>query len=81
MAREIICGIYCIENIMDGKKYIGQSKNIYTRWYQHKLELNYNKHGNRYLQNAWNKYGENNFKFYIIEKCSEDELNEKEIKI
>ncbi len=79
MAREIICGIYCIENIIDGKKYIGQSKNIYNRWYQHKLELNHNKHGNRYLQNAWNKYGENNFKFYIIEKCSEDELNEKEI--
>lgn len=79
MSKEKISGIYCIENIIDGKKYIGQSKNIYNRWYQHKLELNHNKHGNIYLQNAWNKYGENNFKFYIIEKCSEDELNEKEI--
>ena len=32
MAKEKICGIYCIENLVNHKKYIGQSVNIYTRW-------------------------------------------------
>jgi hypothetical protein len=79
MAKEKICGIYCIENLVNSKKYIGQSKDIYTRWYSHKFKLNNNSHYNKYLQNAWNKYGENNFKFYIVEECLENELDNKEI--
>lgn len=31
MSEEKICGIYCIENIINGKKYIGQSINIFSR--------------------------------------------------
>lgn len=31
------------------------------------------------MQNAWNKYGEENFRFYIVEECNQKELNEKEI--
>lgn len=31
------------------------------------------------MQNSWNKYGEDNFKFYILEKCSKENLDEKEI--
>jgi group I intron endonuclease len=76
---EKISGIYCIENTVNHKKYIGQSVNIYTRWKQHKNDLYNNKHRNNYLQKAWNKYGENNFNFQIIEKCDEDNLNEKEM--
>jgi group I intron endonuclease len=30
--------------------------------------LNKNKHHSKYLQRAWNLYGEQNFKFYIIEE-------------
>lgn len=79
MRKNIISGIYCIENIKDNKKYIGQSKNIYDRWAKHKLELNRNNHDNDYLQNAWNKYGELCFTFYILEECDEIELDDKEI--
>ena len=57
-------GIYVIENLLDKKKYIGSAKNIDKRWYQHKYTLNKNMHDNSYLQNAWNKYGKNNFIFY-----------------
>ena len=32
------------------------------------------------MQKAWNKYGEENFEFTIIEECPEDQLDEKEIK-
>lgn len=74
-----ISGIYCIENKITNKKYIGKSVNIYERWRQHKIFLRHNKHHNKYLQFAWNKYGENTFDFYIIEECIEDELNDKEI--
>jgi hypothetical protein len=28
-----------------------------------------NKHSNQHLQNSWNKYGEQNFRFEIVEEC------------
>ena len=40
MAEEKISGIYCIENTKNHKKYIGQSIDIYQRWYAHKSKLN-----------------------------------------
>ena len=71
-------GIYKIENLVNGKIYIGQSKQIRQRWTEHKKELRHNRHRNEYLQRAWNKYGEDNFKHEILELCSEEELDEKE---
>lgn len=72
-------GIYKIENLVNGKVYIGQARNIDRRLNNHLQELIKNIHGNQYLQNAWNKYGEENFKFEPIEECLETELDEKEI--
>jgi len=78
MTKEI-CGIYKIENIKNGKLYIGQSKNIRKRLYEHKRTLNCGNHKNTYLQRSWNKYGEKSFSFIIIEECDKLELSEKEI--
>lgn len=75
MAKEKICGIYCIKNLINEKVYIGQSVDIEKRWHVHKSELNRNVHINEKLQNAWNKYGSLNFSFDILEKCEKDELD------
>ena len=72
------CGIYAIKNIVNGKRYIGSAKNISRRWSTHKLLLNKGMHYNSHLQSTWNKYGENNFEFYILLKCKKDELIENE---
>lgn len=71
-------GIYCIENISTKKKYIGQSINIENRWSKHKSELKHSVHDNNYLQKAWNKYGESDFKFYVLEYCEKEKLNDLE---
>ena len=78
MAREQICGIYCIESMIDNKKYIGQSVDINQRFRAHKSNLRRNKHSNSHLQGAWNLYKEDNFIFYVVEECDRDELDDKE---
>ena len=60
-------GIYKIEIIVKGKLYIGSAKNIEKRKKEHFNALKNNAHKNKHLQNAWNKYGENNFRFSILE--------------
>lgn len=75
-----ICGVYEILNKVNDKRYIGQSVNIYKRWKQHKNKLNENAHRNSYLQNSWNKYGEENFKFSILCECSIEDLDDNEKK-
>lgn len=64
--------------MQNNKKYIGLSRDISRRWNEHRSELNNQTHVNKYLQSAWNKYKEVNFKFYIIELCDEELLSERE---
>lgn len=74
------CGIYMIFNILNGKRYIGSSNNLYNRLYTHYSHLKDNCSHNQHLQNAWNKYGEENFNYAILEYCNEDVQFEKEQK-
>lgn len=62
-----ISGIYKIINRVNEKYYVGSSENIKVRWSKHKTCLKYNRHWNSKLQNAWNKYGKENFEFVIVE--------------
>lgn len=62
-------GIYKIHCKVDDKVYIGYSSNIKKRFSLHKLKLKNNTHENSYLQNAWNKHGEDAFSFVILEEC------------
>jgi group I intron endonuclease len=67
-------GVYKIKNIINNKCYYGSSKEIEKRWSRHKNDLNKNKHHNIFLQRAWNKYGETNFLFEIVETCEIEQL-------
>ena len=70
-------GIYKITNKINGHAYIGQSTNIYRRWKRHQ---NYEIEDAHYpLYKAFQKYGLENFNFEVIEECSVEQLNEKEI--
>lgn len=73
-------GIYAIKNRTNNKMYIGQSVNARKRKSYHLWLLRTNNHFNPKLQSAFNKYGEENFEFVILEKCNKDELDDKEIK-
>lgn len=72
-------GIYGIQNKINGKIYIGKTgMNFGDRWDSHKSLLRSGKHFNQHLQRAWNKYGEENFEFIVIEDCAVEELDDKE---
>ena len=76
-----VIGIYKITNKINGKCYIGQSDNITARWQKHrKTPFNPNSRCYNYpLYRAIRKYGLENFTFEVVEECSIDELEEKEI--
>lgn len=64
-------GVYIIQNTIDQKIYIGASVDMYNRLCQHKWQLRTNKHTNNHLQSSYNKYGEENFIFDVLEECDE----------
>lgn len=70
--------IYLIKNIINLKIYIGKAASFEVRKKEHLRKLKYNKHVNNYLQNSYNKYGEENFTFEILEECEEISINERE---
>lgn len=72
-------GIYAITNTKNNKMYIGQSKDIMSRWEQHLKSIEFNKNDSIELYKAMKKYGVSNFAFSILEKCPLEELDEKEV--
>lgn len=66
-------GIYKIENLTNGKIYIGQSIEIEKRWQKHLTAQD-----DFYIHKALRKYGKTNFSFQILEECNQEELDNKE---
>lgn len=76
-------GIYRIRNLVNGKMYIGfTNMNFGDRRDCHFACLRNNYHFNHDLQNDFNKYGESNFVFEVVEEIESDDIlkyQEKEI--
>jgi group I intron endonuclease len=70
--------IYGIKNIDSCKIYVGSSSVPKRRKSQHFSDLRKGRHPNRYLQNAFNKYGEGKFEWIVLENCDNDMLAERE---
>lgn len=71
--------IYVIENLINGKKYVGKTmKTVEERW---KTHIRDSKRGTTKLYNAIKKYGVDNFDTYWMEcthRVSNDVLNQRE---
>lgn len=74
----VSCGIYKIINTLNGKFYIGSSKNIHKRWRQHLSHLRTKVHNNIILQRVFDKYGVKVLKIVIIENCDQHNLFKRE---
>lgn len=67
-------GIYYIQNINNGKVYIGSAVYIPIRWRRHRSRLLCGGHCNGHLQAAWDKDGEDSFIFGIVEIVDDNDI-------
>ena len=66
-------GIYKIENLVNGKVYIGQSIHIERRWQEHCQPSS-----RSLIGKAIQKYGKEHFTFQVLDECAEEYLDELE---
>jgi group I intron endonuclease len=68
-------GVYCWLNLVNSKMYIGGAYGSLHRRHRNYLSLfARGKCHNRHLQYAWDKYGEENFKFLVFRRCPASEV-------
>lgn len=72
-------GIYSILNNITGKYYIGSAIDFWDRFIFHNWQIKNNRHSNNYLQNSYNKHGDSEFSFNLLELLHpKDDLIERE---
>jgi len=59
-------GVFQIRNTLNGKILVGSSVNMDAIWNRHKVELKFDGHRNKKLQDEWKEFGEENFAFEIL---------------
>jgi group I intron endonuclease len=66
-------GIYQIRNLLNGKLFIGSSKNLNGKSNSYIFQLNGGGHMNSTLQKDFNEFGEKNFVFEIVDRLEPKE--------
>lgn len=67
LSGNAVGGIYAIKNSLDGKVYVGSTKDFHSRWRVHRSSATHGKHHNSYLQAAIAKHGAQSFSFVVLE--------------
>lgn len=68
-------GIYKVTNKVNGKCYIGQSKNIARRFWEHRCISH---ESNPLIRDDLQRYGKENFAYEVLEECGVSDLDERE---
>lgn len=71
-------GVYFILHLSSGRHYVGSACNLDRRWARHKSDFRAQRHHNLKLQNSWNKYGEGDFEFFVLELSERKALLDRE---
>ena len=67
--------IYKIRNVVNEHYYVGSTVDSRKRFWAHRKALRTNSHDCIHLQRAWNKYGEDCFRFEVVEQLdNKDQL-------
>ena len=73
--------IYKIENTVNGKVYVGQSKDPKRRWKDH-LNVSQNSKDGQYDKPFYvdiRRYGKENFKLFVLEECRDQDMSAREV--
>lgn len=63
---EKISGVYTITCKASGRRYVGSSTHVRSRWQTHRSALNLGKHSLLLLQSDWDEHGANAFEFRLV---------------
>ena len=79
LGTKIVTGIYKITNQLTGQSYIGQARDVASRWKEHaKCGLDIDRPAGNKLYQSMIEDGLQNFSWELLEECTPIELNEKE---
>lgn len=72
--HQLNTGIYKIENVRNGRIYIGSAVSIKKRWREHDRQLESGIHHSRFMQRCYKKHGKDVFKFSVLLYCDRESL-------
>lgn len=70
-------GIISFKCMSTGEEFLAISRDIKADFNSNRFQLNLGKHPNKNLNNIWKKYGEDDFKLYVVEELEEKFIQEK----
>ena len=65
-------GVYAIRNKVTGRIFLDRALNLDVAYNKHKFQLQIGSHRNKEMQKDWNRYGEDNFSYEVIERLEDD---------